>query len=781
MLVKPKYVNYSQSNQNYIPADGVITGINMTTPLGLHGEKLTAYAPAFSEGEISASGSTTAVVSNSSLISNSSRVLIAMHASVTDASSSDAVSIIVIGSNGYGWDLRLEDNSVGAVTVRQRGYWSGGSGTTVFTSVSTKRASAHYVVDLDMASSVFTVYRNGVCFGSSSITSVDPSTSTAPHTYYSSVTGLCRLMFSAAINPQKFHLSPRELSENVYQALTPRSAGFLSTAAPTGNKFTSFPAGYTTPTDPLSQSTPPYSAFNHEAPIRPSVLDSTTDNGLISAKYIDGLKFCVDYRISSRNLANGKGFISTTDSRIAGGCRVLTRVNQSTDIYESAGFTGDFTLIVVGTIDEDYGTNTNLIGIYNGAENNYRISISPSNDAIGISTLPLGGTGEGVTISGSGNISRLQAFAGKLEGTTISGYLNGVKVGSATQTVSDWSDSTKIGVAGGTFMGAVDSRVRFGALWSKALSDEEIASICANPDFILNPFKKHINFPGPRPFVKTSRVSTTERTHRAESVSIPQDNAVTFTSANEINYAGFIGGSKTIRIGQWFIDAVTDGSVAVAHESIIGRRVDAYASIYAAINHIATNSYTYIVYGVSINDAAPSALAVVFDGTPGSPSREYSMSLQSTGHIYSDFGLTTNVTTSNRVHKNIPFVAASRYDGSTLSSWLNGQYVSTALTTTDPLFADSTLSFGHGTNDYEDEGSFVVMYYGILIHGAVPKEMLQAIGSDGWKLFNTNALSSIRHSVVTTDSGIIVPPYLSEPGILNLTSTTGTPKVRVDY
>jgi hypothetical protein len=36
-------------------------------------------------------------------------------------------------------------------------------------------------------------------------------------------------------------------------------------------------------------------------------------------------------------------------------------------------------------------------------------------------------------------------------------------------------------------------------------------------------------------------------------------------------------------------------------------------------------------------------------------------------------------------------------------------------------------------------------------------------------------------SSATTDSGILVPPYLRDPSISNITSTTGTPIVRVDY
>ena len=198
------------------------------------------------------------------------------------------------------------------------------------------------------------------------------------------------------------------------------------------------------------------------------------------------------------NVVNGEvGVTSGVATRYAPGIAGLARTarrgayGDGREVYTIAPWSGDFTIVWVGSVVGISGGETRAAGVVNSGLTTPRIMVGEYSSKTACTTMPSGGSTVYVrevnqTTGGS------RAYIGRLAGTELSFWQDGVLQETKTQSGNDWAGCDRFFVGGVGWIATADADVYLAGLWSRALSDDEIAQISANPWQLFEPRRIHV-------------------------------------------------------------------------------------------------------------------------------------------------------------------------------------------------------------------------------------------------------------------------------------------------
>jgi len=198
------------------------------------------------------------------------------------------------------------------------------------------------------------------------------------------------------------------------------------------------------------------------------------------------------------NVVNGEvGVTSGVATRYAPGIAGLARTARRSaygdgrEVYTIAPWSGDFTIVWVGSVIGISGGETRAAGVVNSGLTTPRIVVGENISKTACTTMPSGGSTVYVrevyqTTGGS------RAYVGRLAGTGLSFWQDGVLQETKTQSGNDWAGCDRFFVGGVGWLATADADVYLAGLWSRALSDDEIAQISANPWQLFEPRRIHV-------------------------------------------------------------------------------------------------------------------------------------------------------------------------------------------------------------------------------------------------------------------------------------------------
>ena len=193
------------------------------------------------------------------------------------------------------------------------------------------------------------------------------------------------------------------------------------------------------------------------------------------------------------NVVNGEvGVTSGVATRYAPGVAGIARTarrgayGDGREVYTIAPWSGDFTIVWVGAVTGFSGNDARAAGVVNSGLSTPRIMVGEYSSKTACTTMPSGGSTVYVrevnqTTGGS------RAYIGRLAGTELSFWQDGVLQETKTQSGNDWAGCDRFFVGGVGWIATADADVYLAGLWSRALSDAEIAQISANPWQLFEP------------------------------------------------------------------------------------------------------------------------------------------------------------------------------------------------------------------------------------------------------------------------------------------------------
>lgn len=588
-----------------------------------------------------------------------------------------------------------------------------------------------------------------------------------------------------------------------------KSAAFTSipTAAPTGNKFISLPPGYTTKSelDPvLNKQTEPYYAFNHDAPLRPAVIQKS--NGFYEAPkdvhfykpkgmLKDVVKYCWNYcgvgntAFDSINYRYASGPSSSSLNATSGSETFLGK-NVSGNGPNSFRASTTTVYPITAIIRVFPTTTGGWEGCYfsSGSTTNW-IIVSGSSGSV---TLSLKGNTSTQTISYSvpgGYVGKVLTIAVQvISPTNYKLVVDGV-ITYGTTDVGDLAINQTWGI--GRNAGS-NSGVSFAAFGDGVfLPDAALQELTGNgPAFWTNfgVANNYSSFPQPRPFIKTTK-----------------------TSANSISTQPIAGAklNSYSRLASKFeaayLPGISNQNLAAKPDS--GSIVDsARTTIPLDLNHGLSWHHTTTNSTVTTNEFTNGITGypffLVWAGKMyGTGSNDFILGLTGPSHPGGTYAFIGGGSSAHVVFNirnsfgSALTVATNPISGGTFARPVI--IIAQAVSSTSHRIA---VSGATGIGSISSNAGSIPTTYNKLISGnsgganALSISFMGAgktLLSDEEMLWMTEDISNIfslfsvskqyPSSSVTTDSGIIVPPYLRDPSISNITSTTGTPIVRVDY
>lgn len=195
------------------------------------------------------------------------------------------------------------------------------------------------------------------------------------------------------------------------------------------------------------------------------------------------------------NVVNGEvGVTSGVATRYAPGIAGLARTARRTiygdgrDAYKITPWVGDFTIVWVGAVTGFSGNDCRAAGVVDSGLSTPRIMVGENGSRTACTTVPSGGSTVYVR-EGSQTAGGSRAYIGRLAGTDLSFWQDGVLQETKTQSGNDWAGCDRFFVGGVGWNQTADADVYLAGIWSRALSDDEIAQISANPWQLFEPLR----------------------------------------------------------------------------------------------------------------------------------------------------------------------------------------------------------------------------------------------------------------------------------------------------
>ena len=595
-------------------------------------------------------------------------------------------------------------------------------------------------------------------------------------------------------------VSPEEVRANfsnigdAYKYMYPKPVPAFSTIpthAPTNNTYTSIPAGYTERSDGS------WSAFNHDVPLRPSVLPNNIFNESQQTS-----TFILDRENSlAKNVVN---FLVCDPSRIP----MVTDTN-AVDTFNGYGVAAANKLSTPGGVFQyPNGGGYSSLSLRNN-------SIPTDNFGLFIFALFYkSGSASGQIVYASGSSSQKDGLVKLNSDSTITIEINAdytfttdvIADGIHTIIVSNyrvvgqqnvWLDGVLLPGSSGTSVsqqGFNHSTVTIGVNRVGILA-VGLAGVCLGkgadtfaPEFHRNPWqlfgsvKKVIPFPQPRHFIKTTKKS--EYIVAAQ----PQDTFYNDLSKNATSVAS--------GLSYW---TVTGTSTGFGHNAegrfFAGNSSDRYA--YSSIVPMTLSYPIWIaawfrddgsglspssaIFSLGANNAVGAAaflaiaesslgsayyVSLKYRSEDGGPLVETALDIPLTNEkTYCAVAVITGPTDSNRYI----YINGMKGTNTVLSGTTSGGDKA-VVQSIDVIRRPGTTEVNHGN------ARVFGVAYGKFIDETTAREISQ----------NPLLLWFRTHKHIplvskTIDDGIIVPPYLSNPSVSPILSTSGTPRLRIDY
>lgn len=156
--------------------------------------------------------------------------------------------------------------------------------------------------------------------------------------------------------------------------------------------------------------------------------------------------------------------------------RTFTRASAAQDVYDTNSFSGDLTVFLVGGITASIASEQRVVASQAGTTKRFWLGEN-SNNNLSFVTNPSGGSEVTISTGGVGDA----VYVGRLSGTTMTLWKDGVQVSTNTQAVSNWSDSTKLYIGNTSFLANPGANVYLAGFATRAWTDLEIAAFSINP------------------------------------------------------------------------------------------------------------------------------------------------------------------------------------------------------------------------------------------------------------------------------------------------------------
>lgn len=193
------------------------------------------------------------------------------------------------------------------------------------------------------------------------------------------------------------------------------------------------------------------------------------------------------------NVVNGEvGVTSGVATRYAPGVAGLARTarrgayGDGREVYKIPPWVGDFTIVWVGGMAGFSGNDCRAAGVANSGLSAPRIMVGENGSRTACTTVPSGGSTVYVSeVSQTAGGSR--AYIGRLAGTGLSFWQDGVLQETKTQATNYWAGCDRFFVGGVGWNQTADADVYLAGIWARALSDDEIVTLSANPWQLFEP------------------------------------------------------------------------------------------------------------------------------------------------------------------------------------------------------------------------------------------------------------------------------------------------------
>lgn len=361
-------------------------------------------------------------------------------------------------------------------------------------------------------------------------------------------------------------------------------------------------------------------------------------------------------------------------------------------------------------------------------------------------------------------------------------WVNGVKTAiNNTNLTAGSSANNRWGASGAGSYFAGTFKIRL--VWNRALSDGEMKSICENPwqVFLDNSGMSPIVL-GPRNLItQASSPSKIKKRISADVQEIPNNIISGFSDNLEINYEHPLAGNLI----SWVIPPRRAYSKIVGGVGYYQRL--AYAS---SSNVFATGPYTVVTklyYDDRTTQTQFSTILTVTQYTTWATDiDEIGITSDTGANIFvfkrqNTSSLPTSIagpSTGSVVDTSIIVPSTSGGDG---SSWayMNGTYYSI----NTPF--GSTPTFATGKTRTVAAGSVSAKVYAAYLFVFNKQLSLAEINSvhrDPWGLLKATPYNTSKFAYIkSADSGILIPPVLSNPSVSDITTTTALPSVKVEF
>ena len=551
----------------------------------------------------------------------------------------------------------------------------------------------------------------------------------------------------------------------------------IPTLAPTGNKLISIPAGYTPKTDGS------VSAFNHDIPLRPSVLlyKNKSQFNDFQPNQADSVIGPPLFLFQAQSLRENRGYWGTpTLNNIS-----LKPYGDNIGLKANGSGSG----VTWGVKKVLSGKSCTMLSIFNMAASDVitsglfqqRTSSSPYDQ---VSLLANVGD-NGAIVSGKiGAFFRETSFDYKQSAISVSDglhvvavslhpdgtvywSLDGGKPSTITNTNSGVLNNFGIGTSQelsvGSFGGTSDLGVILSAAWQGPSTQEALNALTADPWQVLRSNNKTIPFPQPRPFIKTTSKTKNESNTNKWTIfgaldSLTQTNKV---GVKALNYSATNGSSNgfTKRINPFGPCNSYNWNAGVTSSAPFTQGV---SGIFCGSLYSTQTSFLSVQY---------------YPEDTGGSYRQITASYNGSGIYLSNItDIAVNTGTANVDDPNMTMFAF-RYIIS--SKELTLYYKNRIYRATGSLEMPQAIGSVYA-NSSTDGSSLNAVNYVAITSEIMTDAALQLLIENPNNLLKEIS-KQVPSSSVTTDNGIIVPPYLSSPQAINLTSTTATPRVKVDY
>lgn len=157
--------------------------------------------------------------------------------------------------------------------------------------------------------------------------------------------------------------------------------------------------------------------------------------------------------------------------------RNFVRATAAQEIYPIKPFSGDFTIFLVGGLTSTLASNQYVVSLQQGGSA-FRIVLGENgNNNMTLITNPSGGSNVNAASGGTGDA----VYVGRLVGTALTLWKDGILVASATQAASNWSDVDGFYIGNSSFLSNPNANIYMAGYAQRGWTDAEIAEFSSNP------------------------------------------------------------------------------------------------------------------------------------------------------------------------------------------------------------------------------------------------------------------------------------------------------------